>query len=498
MSISPSGVVSPRRDLLGSQRSKPIERKAPKFVRATVSATRVSSEPLLGINQEKNGAPVVIQRSKRPTFRAPSQPPPSPAAPARRDSMYSFMLTKSESTQLLNNLKKFYNSNKQLLAVSRTASKKISTLKVSTSKVEFMKAQLQLAIKELSTSNEKYTESVREAFAQIDHCNTIKVAHLTTEVANFSSLICAGLKSVAMECKDDNSVFLPVLKSILTCRDSLTSIIESLETVKEKLDKSISVELTVFVKNLNQLTDALLACRSGKLIPLGRKLELESAARAATCSVVKLVNSFSRPIEQSIVYETKVASCCVSQLWATLNELAGTPSMIPMKDIKAKITNFLSELKILFAKFMECTKHEVANPSPNVLEVMRSSVEPLKRLIFEIVAHINLFAEIDTSKSKETNELKITEEHKKRATKINQDPEDIAPPPSTQQAQSIDIPDDAVPDINPIWYEPNNDEGRIVYTDKGKLKCATLNKLLIKLTDDLGKFFILKIIIITS
>ena len=449
-----------------------IERKKPKFVRATVSANKVTP------NTTPKASPVM--KTKRPSFKAPTEPP----SPSARN---QFMLTKSETTSILNLLKKFSNANKQLLAVSRTTAERLKTLQ--SSKVEFMTAQLQLAREELSAANTKYTEAVRDALSKPDHVNTIKVVHLTSDVANYTSLICAGMKSVAMEFKADDSCFLPVLTSLLTARDSLTSLLEILETTKEKIDKSISVELTGYVKNLAALTNTLLACKSGKLIPFGRKLELEAAARAATCSIVKLVNSFGRPIEQSIVYETKVASSCISQLWATLNELSSSPNMLSFKKAKLILTDFLSDLKVNLAEFMESTKQQVSNPSPDVLQVMKSHAQPIRELLFNIVANINLFAEIDTSTITENEiNLTVTETHKKRASLVTGDPEDLVPPPpSTTQAQSIDIPDDAVPDINPIWYEPNNDDGRILYTETKTIKCATLNKLLIHLTDNLGK-----------
>ena len=41
-----------------------------------------------------------------------------------------------------------------------------------------------------------------------------------------------------------------------------------------------------------------------------------------------------------------------------------------------------------------------------------------------------------------------------------------------------------------IWEEPSSDKGRLLYTDTGTIRCATLNKLLIHLTGALGLFLV--------
>src|SRR3990167_4916982 len=39
-----------------------------------------------------------------------------------------------------------------------------------------------------------------------------------------------------------------------------------------------------------------------------------------------------------------------------------------------------------------------------------------------------------------------------------------------------------VPDIDPIWDEPESEEGRLLYSESGAIRCGTLNKLVIQLT----------------
>merc|ERR1712137_1508019 len=78
-----------------------------------------------------------------------------------------------------------------------------------------------------------------------------------------------------------------------------------------------------------------------------------------------------------------------------------------------------------------------------------------------------------------------TEKLYKETDAIVSDPTDIVPPPPQETQSSLDLPDDYVPSAPQIWEEPASGEGRALYTDKGDLRCSTLNKLIIHITANL-------------
>mmetsp|Transcript_3199 Transcript_3199/g.3944 ORF Transcript_3199/g.3944 Transcript_3199/m.3944 type:complete len:261 (+) Transcript_3199:882-1664(+) len=157
-------------------------------------------------------------------------------------------------------------------------------------------------------------------------------------------------------------------------------------------------------------------------------------------------------------------------------------------EIREIIIGYAAEIRQTFAVFMEATKCQVANPCPSAFSAMKENERPLRELLHTVVAHIQAFSVIDTTQrlSIDVNSIKPTEAHIKVADGIVADPGDIVPPPPTNITQSsLDIPDDFVPSTDQIWDEPEEDDGRTLYTDSGNLRCATLNKLIIHTTANL-------------
>mmetsp|Transcript_6017 Transcript_6017/g.9086 ORF Transcript_6017/g.9086 Transcript_6017/m.9086 type:complete len:537 (-) Transcript_6017:66-1676(-) len=153
-----------------------------------------------------------------------------------------------------------------------------------------------------------------------------------------------------------------------------------------------------------------------------------------------------------------------------------------------KIIVYASDIKQAFAVFMEATKCQVSNPCPNVFAVMKENESPMRKLFHHVVSQIQAFSVIDTAQRTDinVNSIKPTAAHIKVADSIVADPADIVPPPPANITQSsLDVPDDYVASTEDIWDEPASDEGRVLYTDTGNLRCSTLNKLIIHTTANL-------------
>lgn len=410
----------------------------------------------------------------------PTKPPKLPPKPV--------VLSEKEHEQINEACKKFCNANKQLLAVSRSTFATAKNI-LTTAKIEFLDAQLGLALDDLKDFNNKYSQFIRDSAKVYDHKKTVNNACLTIDISNFSSIICAALKLAAIECEDE-SMFRQCLKAITTIRDSLMLVIDALNAAQDKVDSSLVPQLEKRLGACNSSLAGLVGHKTtGPLITDGTRMEIEAAIRAAVVSIARLVNSFNGTLEQTIVSEAKVASCCVAQVWATLNEMVNTnTNLLAIPKIREIISSYTSEIKQGFNIFMEKTKMQVANPSEDQFEAMKANEAPFRALLRKIVAHIQAFSEIDTENrsSVVVEDIKPNEKHNNAADKFVSDPEDIVPPPPDNIKQSaIDHPDDFVPSTDNIWDEPTDDKGRVLYTDSGDLRCSTLNKLIIYITANL-------------
>jgi hypothetical protein len=427
-------------------------------------------------------SPTPPARGDTLTASRPPAVPPKPQLPPK-----PVVLTEEEHDLVCEACKKFGNANKQLLAVSRSTLGKVRA-SLSPVKVEFLNAQLGVAAEDLLDFNNRFLVFVKEAQKAYDHKKTCNISCLTVDLANFSSIICAALKLAASECESDASVFKTSFLSISTVRDSLAGLVDALSLTAEKVDASLIPQLQDHLKKTSSTLASLVGNKcSGPLISLGARMETEAAARAAVVSIAKLVNSFNSPLEQSILTEAKVASCCVAQLWGVLNEsLAGT-NMLAMPAVRETVSTFGVEIKQQFADFMQRTKEQVANPSVDAFAIMKENERPMRALLHEIVASFRAFSEVDTSDRESLDDvIKPTEEHLKKAETIVADPPEIVPPPPASFTQSsLDIPDDYVESTESIWDEPEEDEGRVLFSDNGNLRCSTLNKLIIHTTANL-------------
>lgn len=445
--------------------------RTPPRLNASSNSTTTTKKPPI---PEK---PLIPEKpSKNPII--PPKLPPKPA-----------VLSKEEHTQVCDACKKFCNANKQLLAVSQSTLSKVRSA-VDPVKEKFLNDQLALAADDLKAFNNKFSEFIRDAAKAYDHKQTNNVACLTVDIANFSSIICAALKVAAIDCEGDESVFKQCLKAITTVKDSLIQVVDVLKGLPDKINSSLVPQLEVHTKKTTTILAGLVGQKTtGPLISVGTCMEIEAATRAAVVSIAKLVNSFNGPLEQSIVSEAKVASCCVAQMWATINETINTnTNLLSTPDIREIIIGFAAEIKQVFAVFMEQTKAQVGNPSTNTFQVMKDSEKSIRSLFHKIISQIQAFSVIDTSSKAEIiiDTIKPTPEQIKVSDSIVCDPEDIVPPPPTNITQStIDTPDDFVASTPLIWDEPKSEEGRILYTDTGNIRCATLNNLIIHTTTTL-------------
>lgn len=373
--------------------------------------------------------------------------------------------------------------------MSRASLEKLSP---SLSKVtqEFLNAQLGIAAQDFHDFNNRFLQFIKEANKAFDHRKTCNIACLTVDLANFSSVVCAALKLAAVECDSDDSVFKQCLKAITTVKNALLGMVEGLTLVSEKVDASLVPQLEGHIKKTSTTLAGLVGHKcSGPLISVGVRMELEAAVRAAVVSIAKLVNSFNGPLDQSILTEAKVASCCVAQLWGVLNEMVNTgTNLLSMPEIREIIAQYAAEIKVSASSFMEKTKLQVTVPTEQAFAAMKENERPLRDLLRRIVAYMQAYAQIETSDREDivVEQITPTEQHYARADALVAEPADIVPPPpknATPQS-SLDLPDDYVESTEYIWDEPTSDEGRVVCTENG-LKSATLNKLIIHTTASL-------------
>lgn len=412
----------------------------------------------------------------------PPKPANKPRLPPKPQQDMSF----EDAKVVFESLKKYYNANKQLGLLANVASNKAQCL--TNVNADTLKKQLELARTQLQSSNNELTTLVRATAKSASGEAVIGLLNLVMEVAKGCSYACASTKSIAIEASDEK-LFKQSLTAITTAREAVGGLLEVLQQHTEYLGNAVVTQLEACLKTVEQSIGALVSSRSGKLITTGRLLELEAASRSAVTAVSKLVGTFKLLITKNVLTAAKVASCTVAQLNATLNETATkNDNMLAIPEVKQWILEAANAVKDAFNTFMETTKEEVSSTDSGSHSRMQEAMEPLRALICDTLTKIEAIAEVDTSESQsiKLSMIKPTDKMRARAEKVASIPDPLVPPAPEQESQRrLDIPDNAVPDIDPIWDEPEEDtEDRIMYSAPDQLKCATLNKLIRQLSSE--------------
>merc|ERR1712137_634427 len=149
------------------------------------------------------------------------------------------------------------------------------------------------------------------------------------------------------------------------------------------------------------------------------------------------------------------------------------------------LVDLANELKQKFYTFLESTKKEVASPSFDS-ESMNRKIDDIREHLKTIICIVGALHETESSMlSFDIEERSKNESIDARAVKVTQPPEDLPPlPPSARTVATFDAPENCVPDVDPIWDEPETDEGRVLYSEAGPIRCGTLNKLFLHMAQN--------------
>ena len=433
-----SSTLNPRRQTILSRSQTPPSTEAGASI--TPPNTPPATSPIMDKLENQTASPSTPTKSKlkvaQRNLARPARPPPSAPPQATQQSPFS----QDQLNTFSKLAKRLLAANKQLLAVSRTAAEKIKKLPNSP-KVEFISSQLNIARDELQEAVTQMNELLMDTskLADVNHLN--KVLNATLPLSQNTSSICTGLKSVAVVAGDP-PFMKPVLTSITTGRDSINEFIEFLNDFSEKFDISLFEKLALDAKNCDQLLESIIGLTSGKLITLGKRLEVEASARVVIISIVKLINLFSYPIEQTIINQARVCSCTISQLCSNLNEISSDPTVKSNKEIKIQILEFVSELKRLYWEFIEKTKTEVGDYQLENLqsfENMKNYFVGLKEYVVTVVSHILAFEELETS-NKESWVTTPKDKHIQRANLITTVDEVVSQSTNAVKNPPLDLP----------------------------------------------------------
>ena len=350
------------------------------------------------------------------------------------------VLSEVEHTKLCDGFKKLSNANKQLLAVAR------SGFDIAATKTVDFKA-LEQECNDLNQFNTKFAQYVRDAAKELNHSKTCKIACLTLDITNFTIIICAALKITAHDGQTNSeSFFKQCLKAITTVQNSLYGVIANLKEVSDKIDASVIPQLDLHAKKINSILSGLVGSKvTGKLVSATTTLEVEAASRAVLTSIFKLICSFNQPVlDQSLILDAKTASCCISQLWATLTDeenISTNTNLLAVPELREKIMNFASDVKASFAVFMQQTKRLVSNPSKLAFQELQKHFQPIKSLLREIVGFFYVFSNTDTTALQSNPSVSPSAKFYQIADAITSDPEPIVPPPPLNETESvIDLP----------------------------------------------------------
>ena len=353
-----------------------------------------------------------------------------------------------------------------------------------------LKNQIKTSHSELGDGFNTFSNDVRSSSSTKSVNDLKKLYQDSTNYVNPTSTLINAMKQLTKEAEDE-TLFKQTVTALTTSRDSLTLLVDAATKFSSFIDgDSILPQLNKVADCAVKAVSFLIGSKTGKLINIGRRLELEAAARAVILSTYKFVNLFNAARKNlDALSEIKIVSATVSQMIATLNETVNSnPNLLSFPNVKQAIIDYGGKLKVVFSQFVLETQNQVQKSSAEAFPHMLSAFEEVKNCVRDILLDLLCYAEKDTSELASNPNVKLTpsKEINERAARAHANLDDFVPPlpPATEQASEFDFPDDLVPDIDYIWDEPEESDGRVIFTENGEgIKCATLNKLIANLTN---------------
>jgi len=377
--------------------------------------------------------------------------------------------------------------------------------------ISVMRKQLVVARDAVQESNQRLTEGLRGAAGTDDQDLVRSLCRDATQVAGSTAALVSVSRLLTLEAGDD-ALLKTMLTATTTALASMNALADLLSQATGTIDED-GATLQQFVSATKTVDASLTALVSssadGALIPEGKRLEIQATANAVVRALAKLINSFSGAIQQSIVTEAKVCSCCVASFGALLDDTAISPPFLRKPALRQLLADGATSLKQIYSHFMEQTKVEVSNPTSESAAHMIAVAEPVIVKVRQCVSYVIALSKVDGASP--TDEIPTpTPEEVTLAEKVTNVPMPTLHTATsststsstegmymtTLQSNSIliflmlitDIPPSLAADEeeevgdDDIWDEPEDSEENIVVVDGNQVKLGKLNKLIERLT----------------
>jgi hypothetical protein len=324
--------------------------------------------------------------------------PPKPAKPALPPKPIK-NFTAEEQMALLQALKKCSGANKQLSSISLQTHTKSEELVSTRSDIAIMRKQLMAARESLLEANEKLTQDLRAAVGTDDQDVVRSLLRDSSLAANYTAALVSLSRNLTLELTDE-----PLLKNMIT---ATTTALASMTTLSDLLsqatgtvdeDGSTLQQLASSTKTVDAALMALVSSTTeGALITEGKRLEMQATANAVVRALVKLTSSFTGAIQQSIVTEAKVCSCCISSFCTLLEDAAASHAFLRKTSARQCLIDCAASLKQVYTHFMDQTKLEVSNANADSAAHMITVVEPVIAKVRQCMAAVIAISKIDSS-----------------------------------------------------------------------------------------------------
>lgn len=450
-----------------------------------VSHISASSPVVLGLSE----ALINASLSTSPSVRTPLY---SSAAKLAREDSISEMLADSSDPFLLKVIpvfKKLAGANKQLIVISKSASRTVEARPKkdeASARAYTLNNQLVLAQENLNKANEDFLERLRETARDQSPASLVELLNMAAAVASSTSFLVNCCKAVTIELAG-RDLFKQVLQATRTVRDALTLAIDSIKdgipppqliAHLPEAEKKLQAAVTTVKQSTMQLVTAQATIVGDNFVSAARKQEILGAVRAAVAASTKLLWLRESGEGEEIVNAAKVTAVTVSQLSAAVLEAANDDLILAYENFRQLFTDSVAALKEALANYIEETKSifsekERAAKSSPVFEKLRAA-------ILQLVATTDLLSCVGLANLGSKSPV-VADENIAFARKVMDEVSLPPPPESPAREEAENNKDNGEANVN-IWKEPADSPANIILNEQGRLRAASLNKLIEKLT----------------
>lgn len=393
--------------------------------------------------------------------------------------------------------KKFSTANKQLIVVAKHATEPAASPQNAKKKDKRkdsmaltllnLGTQLREAKTMLETANAALDVDLRGLSATFDDASVSKVVVALGTTAKATTFLINSCKAMVLE-KTDVDLYKQVLTATRTIRDAIALCAETLAqapmylqnaTVKNQVEGAVRT----VKQSLAQLVMTQAQQTGERLVSGQRRCELLAAIAASVASCAKLLVLRSSNEDEAVVEMVTVCATSISQLATCLVDCANSDVMLTQPQYQDLIaTEWCRQLKDAFVTLVE----ETRNLLGSALEDESSDSSPafvgLLALIARVHASIEHMSTLEASKlladmdPQEPSEALMQAAEKAVRALVPKAP---PKPPAAAAEQPRESKD--VNAVN-IWEEPSDNPENIIFSSDLRLRAATLNKIVERLT----------------